>query len=136
MDFRQRKRSTAPELNVTSLVDVIFILLIFFMLTTSFSQSAGLDVDLPEAASSTAQGLDENVGVIVIGAGGEIRFNEDVMSDENLEETLKQWQEMHGDRSELVIQADEQAPHGAVVRVLDAAQGATITKVSIGTRAS
>jgi biopolymer transport protein ExbD len=56
MVFRERKRSKSTELNVTSLIDVLFLMLIFFMLTTTFKRAGELELNLPESSTARPTG--------------------------------------------------------------------------------
>jgi biopolymer transport protein ExbD len=130
------KKRSRPEINMLPLVDVIFILLLFFMLTTSFSQSSGIEVDLPEASSSVATVDQEYALTIVVTAAGEWKLDTRILSEDSMREELKRWWSENRERpqAEVIIQADEQSPHGRVVRLIDFAKESGISLVRIATK--
>lgn len=124
-----------PEINLISLVDVVFMLLIFFMVTTTFVRSSGLKVSLPQAQQSAPQ-QDPKVIEVVVDADGRYYINGRQLRDRTaltLERGLRQ---VGGDgtgRHPLVIRADARATHQAVVTVMDVAGRAGFSQLSIAT---
>ena len=123
------------DVNITPLIDVVFLLLIFFMVTTTFNQQAELRVDLPEA-SSEEQALEvipieitiDSVGVYFV--NGKSLVNNNAIT---LHQTLQKV--IAGDDKEksVIIRADANTPHQAVVTAMDTVAKAGISKLSIAT---
>jgi len=122
------------EVNLTPLIDVVFLLLIFFMVTTTFNQQAELRVDLPEA-SSEEQTLEVIPIEITIDTAGIYFVNGMSLSknDANaLMQSLQKILDEDVDRS-VIIRADATTPHQAVVTAMDAVSRVGISKLSIAT---
>ena len=132
MDFSRKTRGKEPPVvNLTSLIDVVLLLLIFFMISTTFVLTPGLKVDLPESsAEEIAQ--DEKDIIVVVTVDDEIFIGEDRMNGDSLTEKLREFKDEYPD-SNLIIQADEGASHGAVVVVMDSAKRTGFSKLSIAT---
>lgn len=130
----RRQRAEEPDINLTPLIDVVFLLLIFFMVSTTFKRDADLAVELPEAsAEPTAQAPDTLE--LVIDAQGRYFLGDKELVDRKLN-TVKQAlaQEAGDDRQRpLVIRADAKTPHQAVVTAMDAAGQLGFKRLSIAT---
>ncbi len=129
MQLRERERGTDFEVNLTPLIDVVFLLLIFFVLTTTFRQEVVLELDLPVATSATVADVPEPLRVVVT-ADGEITAAGDSAWRQRL--ALEAQREVP---APLWLQADRAAPHGAVVSVMDYAREVGVLKLSIVTAA-
>ena len=125
-------RRQPAEINVTSLVDIIFNLLLFFMLTTSFSQSSGLEVRLPSATAADAQVRPRDL-VVALTADGHTVVEGQSLNPEELAAKIASLAERDEDAT-VIVQADREVPHGKVVGVLDAAKSAGLKSVAIATR--
>jgi biopolymer transport protein ExbD len=119
-------------LDITPLVDCVFLLLIFFMVTTVFSTTPGLRVDLPKAAESDMP--PEKDLNIVISKDGELELNGLPLVMEDLERALLEAKEMYRSKV-LIIKADKKTYHEVVVDVMDAAKGVGIDELAIATEA-
>lgn len=123
MKFRRKPRENV-EINLASLIDVVFILLLFFVVTTTFTRETQLKVDLPEAASGTPPEQTELKQVeILIAADDTFSVNGQQLMESNLDNLMAALQkESSGDNSlPLIISADAQTHHQAVVTAMDAA---------------
>jgi len=121
--FRRKPRENV-EINLASLIDVVFILLLFFVVTTTFTRETQLKVDLPEAASGTPpQDTALKQMEILISAEGSYSLNGQALLKSDLESLMAALgKESAGDNSlPLVISADAQTPHQAVITAMDAA---------------
>lgn len=127
-----KKTSKMIELSMdmTPMIDCVFQLLIFFMVTTVFAVQSGLKVDLPTASTSDAP--PEKDLSIVISEKGEMDLNGTRVTMDNLEEQLRQQKEIFGSKV-LIIKADKKAMHGIVVDVMDAAKVVGIEQLAIAT---
>ena len=126
----RRKRQSERRMDITPLIDCVFQLLIFFMVTTVFTTPETLQVDLPKAAESDkAPEKDLN---ILISEKGEMELNGELVTLDNLENALRQQKALYNSRV-LIIKADEKALHGMVVDVMDAAKTVGIDELAIAT---
>ena len=133
MVFRERKRNKGVELNVISLVDVLFLLLIFFMLTSTFKRAGELELNLPESSTAGpagAAGAAESVD-LVLTEKGTLMLDGSPVTFEALPAGLRTLRERRP-RAQIMIQAETQVAHGQVVRLLDAVRTAGFKGVGIG----
>lgn len=130
----QPRRPEDPELNLTSLIDVVLLLVIFFMVSTTFVQDARLRVELPQAGSAAAVRSVETV-VITVTAQGSYRVNEQPLVN-NLPETLSTALRRAAGSAgpqPVTIRADARASHQSVVTAMDIAARLGFTQVNIAT---
>jgi len=134
MEFRRQVR-TEEGINLTPLIDVVFLLLIFFMVSTTFTKETHLAVDLPEA-SAEAQ-LVENAGIdIVINASGDYTINGQTVINQQAQTLSRALEKVSGgdNKQPLVITADANASHQAVVRAMDVAGKLGFAQLRITTK--
>jgi biopolymer transport protein ExbD len=137
MNLRPGHKEETVEVNLTPLIDVVFLLLIFFMVSTTFDRHATLKVALPESTTKITQQADEPL-VLSIDAKGNYFLNDRQIINQSLD-TLKQaLQKTIGDaaaikNTTLVLRADANTPHQSVVTAMDAASQLGMTKLSIAT---
>lgn len=117
-------------LNITSLVDVLFILIIFFTISSTFLEQPGLKLELPKAQSSETQKVDK--AVLYIDESANLFFMNQPVTLENLGEKLKSAMETNVNKS-LIISADKSVHHGLVVQVMDIARSNGVEKLVIST---
>ena len=129
-----RKRDVDPEINVTSLIDVVLLLVMFFMVSTSFVQDGRLRVRLPESSALPERRPIDAV-TIVIGADGGYRVNDRALVNRSPETLRAALEQMAGaDRGQaLTIRADARATHQAVVTAMDIAGRVGFAQVNIAT---
>ncbi|HBM84089.1 MAG TPA: biopolymer transporter ExbD [Halieaceae bacterium] len=134
MKFR-RQQAAEVGVNLTPLIDVVFLLLIFFMVSTTFTRETQLTLDLPEANGEPREVVEQQVEVLV-DEEGRYRVNGQPLVD-NRVRTLQAaiYKVSAGDTTlPLVIAADAQAAHQAVVRAMDAAGQMGFVHMNISTR--
>jgi biopolymer transport protein ExbD len=134
MKFRRRPRNDIA-IELIPLVDVVLVLLLFFMVSTTFVRQSELKVELPEASPNPQQ-VDTTVVEVAISADGEYAVNGRLLVDNQLPTLMRALREaVGGDTSKhLVINADSDARHQAVVRAMDAAGQLGLIHLSITTR--
>ena len=134
MKFRRRPRNDIA-IELIPLVDVVLVLLLFFMVSTTFVRQSELKVQLPEA-NAQAQQVDNSVVEIAISADGEYAVNGRLLVDNKLPTLMRALREAAGGdtNKHLVINADSDAHHQAVVRAMDAAGQLGLIHLSITTR--
>ena len=124
-----------PTVDLTSLIDVVFLLLIFFMVSTTFERQAFLKVELPEA-SAVEDRIDRPEQLeLVIDSEGRMFLNQERMVDSDLRTLRVALEQLAGeDRSlPLILRADRQTPHHFVVTAMDAAAQMGFQNLSIAT---
>ena len=133
MKFR-RQRSEDVGVNLTPLIDVVFLLLIFFMVSTSFKKESKISLDLPEANGEIAEKLPESIE-ISINKDGEVFVNGEGLINRQLETIKDAITQVANDPSTpLVINADAQAPYQAVISVMDAAGQVGFNNLTLATQ--
>ena len=135
--FRVRKPRKQVDLNVVSLVDVLFLLLIFFMLTSTFKRAGELDLKLPKsstAAPTHAAASDKPVD-LVLTEQGTLLLDGSPTTFDKLLPGLRALHERQPD-GQVMIEAEEAVPHGQVVKLLDAVRTAGFKGVGIAVRAN
>ncbi len=134
MKFRRQRRDEVG-VNLTPLIDVVFLLLIFFMVSTTFTRETQLSIDLPEASGQPQETTDERIEIL-IDESGSYRVNGQALVDARLR-TLQAaiYKISAGDTTlPMIITADAQAAHESVVRAMDAAGQMGFVHLSITTR--
>jgi biopolymer transport protein ExbD len=123
-----------PEISLTALIDVVFTLIIFFVVTTTFDERAQLSVDLPRAGEPTAQ-VDQDPLVIVVNREGRYFIGPNEVLGTDSETLMAAIGEAAGeDRSRrVVLRADAQAQHQSVVTAMDALGRLGFSNLSIAT---
>ncbi|GAA3557634.1 MULTISPECIES: ExbD/TolR family protein [Marinobacter] len=133
----QRQRSQEVGVDLTPLIDVVFLLLIFFMVSTTFTRESHLKVELPEANGVKAESAVEQIDV-VINAQGQYTLNDRALVNNRLETLERAVRELAAGDSSLpfVITADANTAHQFVVRAMDVAGRLGFAKLSITTEQS
>ncbi len=134
MKFRRQRREEVG-INLTPLIDVVFLLLIFFMVSTTFTRETQLSIDLPEAKGSPKESVERQIEILV-DESGQYRVNGRALVDDRMR-TLQAaiYKESSGDTAlPMIITADADATHQAVVRAMDAAGQMGFVHLSITTR--
>ncbi|HHC73371.1 MAG TPA: biopolymer transporter ExbD [Thiotrichales bacterium] len=136
MNLKPQRRED-PDVNLTPLIDVVFLLLIFFMVSTTFKHASELEIELPESSARPVR-HERKALELVIDAQGRYYLGEQAVVNTRLPtlvRALQQAVEADPDRP-FVIRADAQTPHQAVVTAMDAAAQVGIERVSIATTTS
>jgi biopolymer transport protein ExbD len=131
MNFRPSKKGHGLIINVTSLIDVMFLLLIFFMVSSTFKNQPAINLVLPRSA--TASETVDTPAILFLTAEGEVYLNDTLIDKETLAARL---QDMHDESGEdrMVLRADESAAHGDVVELIDTIKQSGFTRVSLSAR--
>jgi biopolymer transport protein ExbD len=131
----KRQRMDDSGVNLTPLIDVVFLLLIFFMVSTTFTKESRLNLELPSAQGDIAP-QEAKVLEVVIDAQGRYRLNEQALVDHTVQGLMAGMREIAGDDTELpvIITADAKSPHQAVITAMDAAGRLGFAKLSLTTQ--
>ncbi|TKF52117.1 biopolymer transporter ExbD [Vibrio lentus] len=125
---RRHSKNEEAQIDLTSMLDIVFIMLIFFIVTSSFVRESGVEVNRPQASNVVSQ---KDAGIFVaITSANDIFIDKRVVDVERVQATLEHLLLEQPDAS-LVIQADEHAYNGIVVKVMDAAKGAGVKNIAL-----
>jgi biopolymer transport protein ExbD len=129
MAYERSRRRSGVALNLTPLIDVVFLLLVFFLLTAHFVQEKQIDVKLPKAESS--ESFEEEMKIeVVISEDGVIRIDEQIVAVDDLKETLQKRVTSAVNKS-VVLRADATTHLELAVKVMDASRLAGAQSVEI-----
>jgi len=142
MNFGVNQEQDETAIELTPLIDVVFLLLIFFMISTTFTKETTLKINLPEATGERLAEQPASIEIlvgasseyaIVAGANGDAR----ALINSNRETLVKALSEFSKNESLLlIIRADKRATHDAVIRVLDVAQQLGLSNITFATKQS
>ena len=134
MKLRQTSGEDEPTVNLTPLIDVVFILLIFFMVSTTFQRESEIKIELPEASSEPVEEKEE-VLEIVIDIEGHYFIDEQQVVNTELETLKTAIRKFLGEQTEIpvVIRADRNTPYESVVRAMDATAQLGLLQMSLAT---
>lgn len=123
-----------PDVNLTPMIDVVFLLLLFFMVSTSFIRESSLKVDLPETTGSALVRQEQAID-IVINANGQFIINEKILDNPNNEQLAKRLRQVAGDNDDphIIISADINAIYKNLVIVMDTAQQLGYARLTLAT---
>ena len=127
--FRSASKSggDAPSIDLGPMLDCVFILLIFFIVTTTFVDETGVEVDKPQAASAVQ--LEKTSIMLALTKKGEVVYGGREIGVNGVQTLVKRM--IAKEQVPVIIQADKEAPAGLLVRVLDESKLAGATKVSV-----
>jgi biopolymer transport protein ExbD len=117
--FNARRPRRRPLINITSLIDVMFLLLIFFMVSSTFREQYGIDVTLPQAETASEQDVEEHE--VVVTEEGELFYGGQLVDEAGLREAMAAQLEADPE-SVFVLRADEKADFGLALRAMDIAR--------------
>jgi len=135
MNF-QRPREREIDINLTPLIDVVFLLLIFFMVSTTFVKESRIDLTLPEASAEVRETEEEHI-TLAIDRDGEVFVNDKALVNASVEiirQALAAERPAEGEPPIVVISADAAASHQRVVDAMDAARQAGLLRITFPTR--
>lgn len=133
MNFRAPRERDA-DINLTPLIDVVFLLLIFFMVSTTFVKESEIDLTLPEASAEVKETAAEQIDV-AIDRDGTVYINEKALLNNRVDTLRKALGDAaDGDDPVVIISADARASHQSVVDIMDAARQAGLFRVTFPTR--
>ena len=130
MQFRTRPKRKVL-INITPLIDVLFLLLIFFMVSSTFLEQPGIKLELPHADSAVV--VEQKDYVLFVDKKGKMFLNDKEVVMTDLEAKMKEALPEMKD-SALVLKADQDVSHGVVVRIMDIVKKSGVKKLIIGTK--
>jgi biopolymer transport protein ExbD len=136
MNFRRRK-DRSVHIDLTSLIDVVFLMLIFFMVATTFDRDTRIKVDLPEASEAKQEEQKQEPIKITIDAQGRFYVNDEVLINTEFKTLKRTLEKQIANLKELPpvqILADAKTPHQAVMTAMDAASQLGLVNMSFPAR--
>jgi len=138
MNFRHSSgQKSEPEMNLVPLIDVMLVIIIFLMLTTTFNKTAGLEISLPTADASGKQVPVVEEIIVAVTSSGDVIVNGRTVPGktvENIASVLASARPAKGSDPVVIINADAQASHQNVINVMQASQNAGLSRVTFATR--
>jgi len=137
MNFQRGSRQEAPEVNLIPLIDVVLVIIIFLMLTTTFSKVSGLEINLPTADAEATEAAANEITVAVT-ADGEVIVNGSPVGSREIDAiatALGRAQVPDTGDPVIVINADARAAHQSVIDVMQAAQRAGLPHITFAIQA-
>ncbi|NHC07278.1 ExbD/TolR family protein [Azonexus fungiphilus] len=137
MNFQRGRGREEPEINLIPMIDVLLVIIIFLMLTTTYSKFAGLEINLP-TADVNQQNEQPNEIDVAVTAGGQVLVNKSPLATTDVNAISAALQQAAGGRNDpvIVINADAKATHQRVVDVMQAAQSAGYPHISFATQSA
>jgi len=135
MNFQRGRTREEPEINLIPLIDVLLVIIIFLMLTTTYTKFSGLEINLPTADSSKQSDQPNEIDVAVT-PNGQILVNKSPLTASDVKSIADGLRRAAGSRQDpvIVINADAKATHQSVVDVMQAAQAAGYPHISFATQ--
>ncbi len=130
MQFKVKQKRKVL-INITSLIDVLFLLLIFFMVSSTFLEQPGIKLELPHAQSAVI--VEQKDFTLFVDKEGKMFLNREEVITENLGEKIKAALPNMKDGA-LILKADQDVSHGIVVRIMDVVKQSGVKKLVIGTK--
>jgi len=136
MRFQSNRRQEEPEINLIPLIDVLLVIIIFLMLTTTYSRFSGMELTLPTAASEEVEGKPNEINIAVT-AEGDVLVNRVPIIGRDVDSiatALGRAAPAGNDVPLVIINADAKATHQRVIDVMQAAQRVGLARITFATR--
>ena len=137
MNFRRGKEKEPLEINLVPMIDVMLVILIFLMITTTYSKYTELQINLPTANAEKQMERSNEVSVLV-NAQGQYVINRTAVTYRSIDQLAEELKRASSTMKEpvVVISADATATHQAVVRVMEASRLAGLSQITVTTQAT
>ncbi len=126
----KKANKISTDINMAPMIDIVFQLLTFFMITSTFIQTASLNVNLPE--SQTSDSIQNQQHTITLYKNGSLDWNEQRITFSELPDKLQELKSRNPD-AVLVIQGDEGISYGSLIEIMDQARSSGLNKLSLAT---
>lgn len=135
MNFRRGRGRDEPEINFIPLIDMLLVILIFLMVTTTYSRFSELQINLPTAAADVSQQQSDEIAVAV-SEQGDVKVGETLLTDRSPAAMTEIFKRAAAGKRQpvVVINADARSTHQAVVNVMEAARNAGLTQLTFATQ--
>lgn len=136
MNFQRGRLKEDPEINLIAMIDVLLVILIFLMVTTTFSQIAELQINLP-TADAEKQAEKQNEITVAVDASGRYIINRTPLTSPGVDALSEALRRAAGEHTDpvIVINADAEATHQSVINVMEASRLAGYSRISFATQA-
>ena len=137
MNFRRGKQREEPEINLVPMIDVMLVILIFLMITTTYSKYTDLQINLP-TADAEKQPERPNEITVVVSAQGQYSINKAPIAFTSVDQLAQEMRRAGGNLKDpvVIISADAKATHQSVVRVMEASRAAGLSQITFTTQAT
>jgi biopolymer transport protein ExbD len=135
VNFQRGRAREEPEINLIPMIDVLLVILIFLMITTTYSKFSGLEINLPTADTQAQKDQPSEINVVVT-QSGEVLVNKVLVPGHNVDSIGMALKRAAGDGKEpvVIINADAKATHQSVIDVMQAAQQSGLSHISFATQ--
>ena len=135
MGFKRKSRLEDPEINFIPLIDVLLVIIIFLIVSTTFSKFSELKINLPTADANPVEEKLLPINVTVT-KDGQYAINEEILSQNSIDSIEKRLIQVAGNAKDLpvIINADAETPHQSVVNIMEASRRAGLTKITFSTK--
>lgn len=135
MNFQRGRQREELEINLIPMIDVLLVILIFLMISTTYSKFSGLEINLPTADATQNKEQPNEINVVVT-AAGEIMVNRDPVDGRDIQSIANAMKRLteRGKEPVVIINADAKAAHQSVIDVMQAAQQAGLSHISFATQ--
>jgi biopolymer transport protein ExbD len=135
MNFQRRRSRDEPEINLIPMIDVLLVILIFMMVTTSYAKYSELQINLPQASGETVAAQAKSINVAV-DASEHYAINNHGVTYTGIESLVTSLKNAAGDQTDptIIINADAKAPHQSVINVMEAARQAGYSHITFTTQ--
>ena len=131
---KKEEKGLGESPDLTPMIDIVFQLLIFFMVTAVFAVTPGLDIKLPEAEE--AQAPEKENLFIVVDQDGNMKLNHQTVTFSNLKDKIQEKRQLLDNTTMIIIQGDERATHGQIVQIMDIARQVGVVDQIIATESN
>lgn len=137
MNFKRGRHREEPEINFIAMIDVMMVILIFLMVTTTYNRFTELQINLPQADGQQSTEKPKEIQVAV-DSHGKYLINNTVVSFINADQFSTELRRAAGDVTDpvVVINADQQATHQSVVNIMESARQAGLGRITFATQAA
>ena len=135
MGFKRKSRLEDPEINFIPLIDVLLVIIIFLIVSTTFSKFSELKMNLPTADANPVEEKLLPINVTVT-KDGQYAINEEILTQNSIGSIEKRLIQIAGNAKDLpiIINADAETPHQSVVNIMEASRRAGLTKITFSTK--
>jgi biopolymer transport protein ExbD len=137
MNFRRGRQREEPEINLVPMIDVMLVILIFLMITTTYSKYTELQINLPTADAEKQPERPNEISVVV-SAQGQYTINKASIAFTSIDQLAQEMRRAGGNLKDpvVIISADAKATHQSVVRVMEASRAAGLSQITFTTQAT
>jgi biopolymer transport protein ExbD len=125
--FAEKQSQRRVTLDMSPMMDIVFLLLIFFLVTSTFLPDSGMDLELPESTTATQSELAPTM--ISVAEDGALRLDGEAISVEELQQRVAALPQ--SDRQRITVRADARVDYGVIVRIIDALRNAGVNGLSL-----